>query len=150
MERKEVRALLRAATAFTLAMLVLSLVPILMLAPYAHPAVDDFVYGTPVYYTLQAGKGFFDVLGSIWENVRYTYLDWQGTFSSIVLFSLEPGAFSEGAYGVTTYVVLTVVILPIFLALGTVRGMDRGGTLFLGGVIALFTVQYLPSPAQSR
>lgn len=148
-ETPKVRILLRAITAFALAMLVLSCVPFFVLAPYSRTAVDDFVYGIPVYYTLQAGKGFFGVLGAIWENIRYTYMDWQGTFSSVVLFSLEPGVFSDEAYGATTYVVLAVIILPIFLALRTVRGIDKRGVLFLGGIIAFFSVQYLPSPAQA-
>ena len=138
----------RAAAIAALAALVLSLVSILMLAPYAAPALDDFIYGTPVHFTLEAHKGFFDVLRAIWDNVCYTYMDWQGTFSSVLLFSVQPGAFSDGLYGLTAYVMLAAVIAPVFLALGAVRGMDRWGRLFLGAVIAFFTVQYFPSPAQ--
>lgn len=131
-----------------LAALALSLVSILMLAPYAAPAADDFSYGAPVHFTIAAHKGFFAVLRAIWDNVCYTYMDWQGTFSSVVLFSIQPAAFPDGSYGLTAYAVLAAVIAPVFLALWAVPGMDRWGKLFLGGVIAFFTVQYLPSPAQ--
>ena len=138
----------KAAALFALAALVLSLVSILMLAPYAAPAQDDFVYGTPIHFTLKAGGGFFDVVSAVWENIRFTYMAWQGTFASVALFSLEPGAFSDQAYFLTTYAVLAIIIAPAFLTLGAIHGIDRWGKVFLGCVIAFFSVQYLPSPAQ--
>ena len=146
--QKKADMICRAAAIAALAALALSLASILMLAPRALPAYDDFVYGAPIHYTLEAHKGFFDVVRAIWDTVCYTYMDWQGTFSSVLLFSVQPGAFSDDLYGLTACVMLAAVIAPVFLALGTVPGMDRWGRLFLGGVIAFYTVQYLPSPAE--
>lgn len=140
--------LIMGAVVLLLAVLVLSLIPLLRLGGYARAALDDYVYGTPVHYALEAGGGLFGVLRAILENVLYTYADWQGTFSSVILFSIEPGAFHESWYGLTTWVVLFAAICPIFLALGAVEGMERWGRLIIGAVVALLSVQYLPSTTQ--
>lgn len=131
-----------------LASLAASLVPILLLAPSARAALDDFVYGTPVHFSLAAGGGLWSVLTAVWENVAYTYQDWQGTFSSVVLFSLEPGAFAPELYGLTAPVMLLAILCPVFLALGRIPGLERRGRLLLGGALGFLSVQYLPDPGQ--
>lgn len=141
------RTLGRAAAAMALTALALSLVTLVMLAPYTAPVADDFGYGAPVYYALQAGQGLPGVLAAIAENIKYTYLNWQGTFSSVLLFSVQPGAFSAPLYAITPLVMLAVVIAPVFLALGTLRRSNKAGLLVVGSVIAFLSVQYLPSPA---
>lgn len=125
-----------------------SLIPILLLAPFARAALDDFVYGTPVHFTLAAGGGLWGVVTAVWENVVYTYQDWQGTYSSVALFSLEPGAFAPELYGLTTPVMLAAVLCPIFLALRAVPGLSGRGRLLLGSALGLLSVQYLPDPGQ--
>jgi len=145
---KHIPNIIKYAALFCLTALVLSLIPLLLLAPYAAPVLDDFIYGTPIHFTLEAGKGFPSVLSAVWENIVYTYMDWQGTFSSVILFSLEPGAFSESAYGLTAWVYIAAIIASVFLALGTVRGLGLWPRLFIGGVVSFLAVQYLPSTAQ--
>ena len=133
--------------ALALALLLASLVPLATLAPYAGPAADDFGYGTPVYFALQAGQGLSGALSALWENLRYTYANWQGTFSSVLLFSLQPGVFSSALYVITPFVMLAAILSPGFLALGLLRGADGRGRLLLGCVFGLVSVQLLPSPA---
>lgn len=134
--------------ALALLLLAGSLVPLLLLAPSARAALDDFVYGGPVHFSLAAGGGLWSVVTAVWENVAYTYQDWQGTFSSVVLFSLEPGAFAPELYGLTTPVMLCAVLCPVFLVLRQVPGLDRRGRLILGAVVGFLSVQYLPDPGQ--
>ena len=134
--------------ALALAALALSLADIFLLGRYAMPAADDFGYGAPVHFALEAGLGPAGVLGAVWESLRYTYEHWQGTFSSVLLFTLQPGAFSEAAYPLTVPVMLAAVMAPPFLALAPVRMNGRGWKLLLGSVAALVSVQFLPSPAQ--
>ena len=134
--------------ALALAVLAVSLADLLLLGRYAMPAADDFGYGAPVHFALEAGLGLLGVLGAVWESLRYTYEHWQGTFSSVLLFTLQPGAFSEAAYPLTVPVMLAAVMAPPFLALAPVRMNGRGWKLLLGSVAALVSVQFLPSPAQ--
>lgn len=125
-----------------------SLIPLLYLGFFAAPAIEDYIFGTPVHDTIEAGKGFLSVLGAVWENIAYNYADWQGTYTSIALFSVQPGAFSERAYFLTAFVSLGAVIASVFLALGAVRKSNRFCLLFLGSVLSFLAVQYLPSAAQ--
>lgn len=129
------------------AALILSLVPLLHLGFYARPALDDYSYGAPVHYSLEAGKGLFGALSAIWECIRYCFLDWQGTYTSIFLFCIQPGVFSTKLYFLTTWVFLSAIIGSVFLAVGTIRKMDRWSAAFLGIVLSFFTAQSLPSLA---
>ena len=126
-----------------LCLLALSLIPILQLAPYAVPMADDFGYGVPVHFALEHGQS---LLSALWESIRYTYLYWQGTYSSVILFSLHPGVFSGEAYVWTAYVMLFAILLPPFLALWQLKELPRWGKLTLGSLIALLSLQGLPSP----
>ncbi|MCH5186537.1 MAG: hypothetical protein J1F64_10530 [Oscillospiraceae bacterium] len=124
-----------------------SLIPFLIISLYNFPVSDDFGYGAPVYYSLKSGTGIWGVFGAIAENLRYTYRNWQGTFSSVILFSVQPASFADGLYVITPFVMLAAIISPIFTALGAIRVSDRAGRLFIGAMIAFISVQYLPSIA---
>lgn len=125
-----------------------SLIPLLVLAGYCGPTGDDFGYGAPVHFALEAGLGLPGAAQAVWENLRYTYQNWQGTFTSVLLFSVQPGAFSQGAYWLTVPVLLLAIVAPIYRMVGMVRTSSRWWNLLLGSVISLLTVQFFPSPAE--
>lgn len=135
----------KTAAAVALGILLFSLVPMLELARYAIPMADDLGYGVPVYYAVQNGQS---ILGAVWDNILYTYQNWQGTYSSVVLFSLQPAVFGEEYYFWTTYIMLAVTALPVFFALWSVKDLPRWAVLVLGGMISLLSVQGLPSPGE--
>lgn len=136
-----------AAMATMLGILAASLIPFVILAPYCAPVADDFGYGAPVYYALRTGAGFSGVFDAVAESVRYTYQNWQGTFSSIILFSVQPSAFADRLYVITPFFMLAAIISPIFIATSALHGIRRTSRLFIGSVVALLSVQYMPSPA---
>ncbi len=142
------RKTIKYAAAITAALFLLSLIPLILLAPYITPSADDFGYGAPAYYALQTGAGFSGVIKALAENLRYTYMNWQGTYSSVILFSLQPGVFDGRLYIITPFVMLAAVVVPIFLVLNSVRGMSRSGKILIGSVTALLSVQFLPSVAE--
>ncbi len=136
------------AAAIMAALFLLSLVPFILLAPYNTPSADDFGYGAPVHYALLTGEGFSGVIKALAENLRYTYMNWQGTFSSIIIFALHPAICNDKFYIITPFVMLAAVVTPIFAALNSVRGLSRSGKLFIGSLIAFVSVQLLPSAAE--
>ena len=142
------RKAIKYAAAITAALFLLSLIPLIMLAPYTSPSADDFGYGAPVHYALLTGTGFLGVIKALAENLRYTYMNWQGTYSSVILFSLQPGVFDGRLYIITPFVMLVAVVVPIFFALNSARGMSRSGKILIGSVTALLSVQFLPSAAE--
>lgn len=135
----------KAAAAVALGILLLSLVPMLSLAQYAVPMADDLGYGVPVYYALQNGQSLW---AAIWDNILYTYQNWQGTYFSVVLFSLQPAVFGEEYYLWTTYIMVAITILPVFFTLWSMKTLPRWAVLVLGSVISLLSVQGLPSPGE--
>ena len=72
-----------------------SLLPILYASFYAHPISDDFNYSKAVHDAVAAGGGFWEVVSASFGTIAKYYRTWQGTFFSIFVFSLQPGAFSE-------------------------------------------------------
>ncbi len=131
-----------------LALLAVFLVIALLPLPFCLPLADDFGYGAPVHFAVLAGEGPLGVLSAVWDNLCYTYQNWQGTFTSILLFSVTPGAFSDRLYAVTPAVMLALAVSPVFLALGCVQGLERWGRQVIGALAALLAVAYLPSPGQ--
>ncbi len=136
------------AAAIMTALFLLSLLPFILLAPYTSPSADDFGYGAPVHYALLTGAGFSGVIKALAENLKYTYMNWQGTFSSIIIFSLQPAVFNGRLYIITPFVMLAAIIVPIFFVLNSACDMSRSGKLFIGSLIALLSVQFLPSAAE--
>ena len=96
---------------FSIIILVVSLLPIFHLAFYNTPVADDFGYGAPVHYVIKNGGSFFDIIRSIYENVRYTCYNWQGTYSSVFLFSIHPGTINERLYFITSFFMIFMIIM---------------------------------------
>lgn len=141
------RNVFKAVSVSAFVILIVSLIPFALIAPYATPIADDFGYGAPVFYALRAGGSFpaAEILRALAESLQYSYRNWQGTFGSVLLFSLQPAAFADKLYAVTPAVMLSAVIFPVFAALKSIRGMNRSARIFIGSIIALLCVQYLPS-----
>lgn len=135
------------ASFFAVSLLIVSLLPLLGLSKYAAPASDDFGYSAPVYYAIENGEGLFGVIKALVENIKYTYYNWQGTFTSVFLFSLQPGIFGEEFYFLTPFILLAIIIAPIYIAVSSIRGLSAWGKLVIGSVISVLAVQYMPSIA---
>lgn len=138
----------KAVSLCALAILIAVLLSLLRLAPYCAPTADDFGYGAPVHFTLEEGLGPAAIPAAVEENLRYTYFHWQGTFTSVLLFSIHPGVFSRELYPLTPLFTLSWIVAPLFLALGAVKGMNKYGKLFLGSILSVFCLQCLPSLAE--
>lgn len=75
--------------------LLLSLIPIIISSFYSHPLADDFGFSEKVNHVVKNGGGLFDILSASFQQVKDTYLDWQGTYAAIFVFSLQPAAFQN-------------------------------------------------------
>ena len=132
--------------------LILSLIPMAVLAFFDAPSADDYSYSAATYHAIQNGEGLSGALSAAANTVAKYYQNWQGTFSAIFLFSLMPGIWGLRCYCITPFVVLAPVIAGMFLLYRESfeffslkeKQIGRG----LAAITLLFFFQFLPEPAQ--
>lgn len=132
----------------SVAVMFLSIIPLLMLAQYAKPVADDFGYGGPIYYAIKNGSGFGGALKALIENIRYTYLNWQGTFTSVFFFSIQPAVFFEDLYALTPYIMISVIVASLYILASSIYQAETWGKIFIGSIVSLVALQFLPSVAE--
>jgi hypothetical protein len=137
-------------TIIFIALLILSLLPLFAIAIYSRPGVDDFKYGADTRIAYVTTHNIVAVLTVALDTAIETYNTWQGTFSSVFLFSLQPGVFNETVYPVTTFVMLFMLIGSTFFLLQAiivgVLGLDRKYVPVTSIPILFFCIQALPWP----
>lgn len=126
--------------------LLLSLIPIIISSFYSHPLADDFGFSEKVNHVVKNGGGLFDILSASFQQVKDTYLDWQGTYAAIFVFSLQPAAFSEHIYFLTTFVMLTALIASTLFFVNTIfniLGFDKKIGIIISFVILLLSIHFV-------
>lgn len=126
--------------------LLLSLIPIIIFSFYSHPLADDFGFSEKVNHVVKNGGGLFDILSASFQQVKDTYLDWQGTYAAIFVFSLQPAAFSEHIYFLTTFVMLTALIASTLFFVNTIfniLGYDKKIGIIISFVILLLSIHFV-------
>ena len=101
------------------------LLPVLVLAVFARPSADDFIYAARTHAVVQQyGLDLPRLLRAAWDTNVYYYENWQGLYVSGFTLAFQPAIFGNRYYGVT----LVCVLLPLFLPVwaGTVRGVASG------------------------
>ena len=91
--------------------MLVALVPLYMVADYAHPSVDDYSYGKLTAEAWEQTGSLGTVLATAWERTAYTYDTHQGTFVSVFLMRLQPGIFGENYYFLTTVFLLSTFLI---------------------------------------
>lgn len=130
--------------------LVLSILPIILLGRYSHPASDDFSYGT---YTAIALREGHSLLGAVLYTIKRYYFGWQGTFSAAAAMALVPCIWGERLYFLTPIVMLGSISIGTFKLLNTILrkylGCSRLYVLGFGSALLFLSIGYLPSPIES-
>ena len=94
--------------------LILLLVPMLKAAEYDVPSADDYANGLPTYRAWTRTGSIFSVLKAAWRHTAGLYRTWQGTFSAIFLFALNPMIFGEQYYPIGPWLILASLLGGIF------------------------------------
>ncbi|MDR0221435.1 MAG: DUF6056 family protein [Lachnospiraceae bacterium] len=135
------------------ALFALSLLPLLVLAFYNHPGVDDFRYGAGARAAYLATSSIAEALAAAFATVAETYGNWQGTYATTLLAALNPAVFGETFYPVTTFVMLSMLIgSTVFLLHALIVGVLglNGKYVALVSLPILFvSIQSVPYPVES-
>lgn len=120
----------------------LSLIPLFMASVYAYPQADDWTYSWRTHAAWEDSHSLLEVGKAVGETLEDSYANWQGTFSSIALMSLQPAVFGERLYALTPFIMigmLTAATLVFFREL--FRDVKGSEWLCMALLVLLVTVQ---------
>ena len=128
------------------------LLPLLSAGMYAVPCADDYSYGYEAHRVFtETGSPLKAILRGL-EHVGEVYTIWQGTYSAIFLFSVQPAIFGERLYALTSVIMLTALtagcIAVCVELFSGVFGLDKRLSACVGCVCVIACTQLLPSPVQ--
>ena len=129
----------------SLAVLLLSLIPLVWLGRYNYPTGDDYYYGVETHLVWQQTGSFSQAFAAACRGVADTYQNWQGTFSALLLMYLPPNIFSNTAYHLVPLVILLLLCGGVFYLLQPLvcRFLPgtRGDWITISSVISFLCVQ---------
>lgn len=79
---------------YTIIIFSLSILPILVLGIFCTPSADDYGCGALTHQAWVQTHSLSAVVNAIIEKTSYFYKNWQGTFSSAIFMSINPGFFN--------------------------------------------------------
>lgn len=140
-------------TAFYLltAVFVLSLIPLFIIARYNAAAADDYHYGIWVHSVWKNTHSLASTLKAAYDKARVTYYEWQGTFSAIYVFSLQPAVFGDKFYCLVPVIMLGGLISSTLFFCRAFFGEVFGGgrsSLFIALVWLFVGIQMLPGAVE--
>lgn len=137
----------------SLALLVISLLPVAWLGRYNHPTGDDYTYGAAAMQVLEETGSLFAAAQTAAAGVAHEYTDWQGTYSAMFLMYLPPNLFGDWAYRLFPAILLLTFTGSIFYLLKPVccHWMQGSRSLWIlcACVTAILAVQTVPSQGES-
>ena len=131
----------------------LLLVPVFVLAVFARPSADDYIYAARTHAVMQQyGFDLPRLLKAAWDTNVYYFENWQGLYVSGFLLAWQPAIFGNAWYGVT----LLCVLVPLFFCLygacrGVVRRLDQAQKLLpwaLALLVCFAFIEGMPAPVE--
>ena len=143
---------LRVFAVLALLALALLLAPMLKAAQYDVPSADDYSNGIVTYRALKETGSVLQMLKAAWNRVYDLWFTWQGTFSAIFLFTLNPMIFGEQYYAIGPWLILGMLLAGIFFLTFTVwtrfYGAERSESCIIAVIWAVLCTQFLPKASQ--
>lgn len=112
---------------------------------------DDIAYSLEIHQLLASGVTFSSLFATLWDKLTTCYNNWQGTYSSIVMFTLEPGIWGNKVYAATPFILTSVLYASLFFFSRTILKSFKMQekinifTLIFTNLIFLFSISFLPS-----
>ena len=132
---------------------IVSLIPIVTVSFYSHPNYDDYNFSANLHQCIKSGGSIFEALDIIFQEIKDCYFNWQGNFSAIFMFQLQPGIISQNAYFINTLLMLSVLIFgeySLFNRLYKSFFKDKKDEMLLVFfLITIIKIQLVPYPFDS-
>lgn len=134
-----------------LILLVISLIPILAIAQYNHSCADDYSYGLNLRLTLSRTHSPIAIAKAVISTIVTQYTSWQGTYSAIAVFAIQPSVWGEHYYFISTYILIGFFLWGVFSFFRSWIGKTYGRNDIadiMSCCVSILSIQMLPSPAQ--
>lgn len=133
----------------TLALFIISLIPLCYLSFINRATGDDYANGVYTKMAWVETHSLIEVVKAIGSTVKQIYNGWQGTWFSIVMFSLQPEVFNDNAYFVVVFLMLFLWIGSTVLLFWQI-GMreckwNKWSYLMVLTVYLIISMQFIPS-----
>jgi len=149
---KRHRSILGICGAVLLVLFLASLVPIGMVSAYDRMNCDDYDYSVPTRASVRTDGSIVDLLSAAGQVVRETYENWQGTYSAVFLFSLQPAICGQGWYAVTPWVLISTLVFGLgclaYAVFVVALRMDRRVWLLVWMLASILCVQFPRDPSE--
>ena len=136
---------------FIVGCFIISLLPLLALSFYNHPAMDDFNYGVLTRHALTEHKGLAvipAVLGAAVQRAKNLWYSWQGTYTFSILAALRPSVITEKLTFIQTFILLGVFAAGFLyfskVMLHRILGLSRAVAVITACVVMTLCIQYVP------
>ena len=138
----------KTAAAVSAFSLFLSLLPVIYCSFYNYATGDDLGYSGGLKQAMARGESPAGLIKLIASEIRTSYHVWQGTWSSLFLFHLQPGIYGERWYTLTTWIALACILggTAVFLHEILCCRMRHSRSVFIAvfSLVSLISVQYMP------
>ncbi|MBQ9833284.1 MAG: hypothetical protein IJO48_06090 [Clostridia bacterium] len=131
---------------------ILSLIPIFRIAPYNAPNSDDYWYGAESHLAFEDTGSVFEVIKTSANFTKEIYYNWQGTFFSVFMMTLQPGIWGEQFYMLTPYIMIFFMILSslffCYVLFKRILQMNTSQFLIITIICLFIEIQMLPGSTQ--
>ena len=128
--------------------LILSLLPILYCSFFVRATGDDLAYSAALHRVMIHGGSFADALEAIRRQVVQSWYGYQGTWSSIILFQLQPGIWGDAVYAITPWISLGMIAAGTWCflreALCRHGGFRPAYAQSIFSILLFCSIQYIP------
>lgn len=94
--------------------MVLALIPMLWMARYDYMGADDYSYSIIMRHAWVETHSLPAVGKAFFEQFVKSYTTWQGSYTCIILSSLQPGVFNEHFYGIGAVILILFLVFSAF------------------------------------
>ena len=138
--------------AILLVLFLVTLVPIGLVSAYDRMDFDDYDYSVLTHAAVRDDGSALGLLRATGQTVSDTYQTWQGTYSAVFLFSLQPAIWGQGWYAVTPWILIGALVLGLgcftFAVFVVALRQDRCVWLLVWMLASILCVQFPRDPSE--
>lgn len=138
--------------AILLVLFLVTLVPIGLVSAYDRMDFDDYDYSVLTHAAVRDDGSALGLLRAAGQTVSDTYQNWQGTYSAVFLFSLQPAIWGQGWYAVTPWILIGALVLGLgcftFAVLVVALRQNRRVWLLVWMLTSILCVQFPRDPSE--